>query len=287
MSQQRFRSGQQGEHGTGVIRFYNRDDPYYEFTNFYPAPITLDGKIWPTSEHYFQAQKFVGTPFTEVICNLQRPREAFDLSRNPAVSHWRRKDWDEVKIDVMHKALLAKFTQHKHLREMLLGTGQRYLIEHSPYDNFWGNGGDDSGQNKLGLLLMEIRSLLYELGRKQTPFSENVVHENFQSMEYSSYGREQAVSSNQGSHQQEGSRSTNSSELARCSLHSVQPTGHGVSSIATDVPVTDDLVDVSTPRDNQLRTPVQETQRHTPATNSYNPTTRQSHTTNHISESHV
>ena len=141
----------------GPIRFYNRDEPYYAFTNFYPAPIVVDGKQWPTTEHYFQAQKFIGTPFTEVIRNFQRPREAFDLSRKPAVSRWRRKDWEEVKVDIMRKALLAKFTQHRDLRQLLLKTKDNMLIEHTPYDNFWGDGGDGNGQNKLGMLLMEIR----------------------------------------------------------------------------------------------------------------------------------
>ena len=152
------------------IRFYNRDEPYYEFTNFYSAPVLMDGKLWPTTEHYFQAQKFIGTPFTEVIRNFQRPREAFDLSRNPAVSCWRRKDWEEVKVDIMHKALLAKFTQHRDLRQLLLDTQNRRLIEHSPYDNFWGNGGDDRGQNQLGLLLMEVRDNLNR-SMRETLFS--------------------------------------------------------------------------------------------------------------------
>ena len=148
------------QRGPGPILFYNRDDPYYEFTNFYLAPIDLDGKIWPTTEHYFQAQKFIGTSFTEVIRNFQRPREAFDLSRNPAVSRWRRNDWEEVKINIMRKALLAKFTQHKRLRQLLLDTGDNMLIEHSPYDKFWGDGGDGNGENHLGKLLMEIRHYL-------------------------------------------------------------------------------------------------------------------------------
>ena len=137
----------------------------------------MDDKQWPTTEHYFQAQKFIGTPFTEVIRTFQRPREAFDLSRNPAVSHWRRKDWEEVKVDIMRKALLAKFTQYSDLRQMLLGTQNRYLIEHSPYDNFWGNGGDDSGQNNLGLLLMELRKFLVDnknVTMKQTTSPEDV-----------------------------------------------------------------------------------------------------------------
>ena len=146
----------------GPIHFYNKDDPYYQFTNFFPAPILLDGKLWPTTEHYFQAQKFVGTPFTEVIRNFEHPRQAFDLSRNSVVSQWLRKDWDGIKIDVMCKALLAKFTQHKDLRDLLLSTRDNMLIEHTPYDNFWGDGGDGTGQNNLGMLLMEIRHDLRE-----------------------------------------------------------------------------------------------------------------------------
>ena len=152
------------DYGSGVIRFYKKDEPYYQFTNFYPAPITLDDKQWPTTEHYFQAQKFIGTPFTEEIRRFQHPREAFDYSRNRAVSCWRRKDWEVVKLDIMRKALLAKFTQHEYLRKMLLRTGDNMLIEHSPYDSFWGNGGDGSGHNHLGMLLMEIR---HDLKRNQ------------------------------------------------------------------------------------------------------------------------
>lgn len=146
-----------GNMGHGAILFYNRDEPYYEFTNFYAAPIVLDSKTWPTTEHYFQAQKFIGTSYPEVIRKFDRPRQAFDLSRNPTVSRWRRSDWEEIKINIMKKALLAKFTQHKDLRQMLLRTGDNTLIEHTPYDKFWGDGGDGSGQNHLGLLLMEIR----------------------------------------------------------------------------------------------------------------------------------
>ena len=149
--------------GQGPIRFYNKDEPYYEFTNFYPAPIDLDGKTWPTTEHYFQAQKFIGTSFPEVIRNFERPRQAFDLSRNPTVSRWRRKDWEDIKINIMRKALLAKFTQHKRLRQLLLSTRDNMLIEHTPYDKFWGDGGDGSGENHLGMILMEIRQLLINL----------------------------------------------------------------------------------------------------------------------------
>ena len=139
------------------IKFYHQYEPYYEFTNFSQYPIQLDGKQWPTTEHYFQAQKFIGTPYEEAIRKQPNARGAFDMSRNPSVSHWRRGDWDRVKDDVMLKCLRAKFTQHKDLREKLLDTGERHLIEHTSNDSYWGDGGDGSGQNKLGKLLMRVR----------------------------------------------------------------------------------------------------------------------------------
>ena len=142
---------------TGPIKFYNRDDPYYEFTNFYSAPIELDKKTWPTTEHYFQAQKFVGTPYEEKIRHLPRPQQVLDFTQDPKVSRWRRNDWESIKQDVMYKALLAKFTQHDCLRKLLLRTEERKLVEHSPYDSYWGDGGDGTGKSRLGELLMRLR----------------------------------------------------------------------------------------------------------------------------------
>ncbi|XP_065912115.1 uncharacterized protein [Dysidea avara] len=145
---------------TGPIHFYNRDDPYYEFTNFATYPVKIDDKVWPTTEHYFQAQKFIGTPYVEYIRTLPAPRLAFDFSRKPEVSHWRRNDWEQVKEKVMEKALWAKFTQHSELHKMLLDTGGRRLVEHTSNDRYWGDGGDGSGKNRLGNLLMDVRQKL-------------------------------------------------------------------------------------------------------------------------------
>ncbi len=60
----------------------------------------------------------------------------------------------------MRQALRAKFTQHDDLRILLLGTGEAVLVEHTEKDHYWGDGGDGSGKNRLGQLLMEIRSEL-------------------------------------------------------------------------------------------------------------------------------
>ena len=144
--------------GHGPILFYDRDQPYYEFTNFADYEIEIDGIHYRTTEHYFQSQKLIGTPFLSKLCELPRPRQAFEYPRQPQVSVWVRQDWHSIKDDVMYRALIAKFTKYPHLKRHLLSTGDRKLVEHSPYDSYWGDGPDGNGQNRLGELLMRLRS---------------------------------------------------------------------------------------------------------------------------------
>ena len=56
----------------------------------------------------------------------------------------------------------AKFTQHPKLKKVLLDTGDRKIVEHTKRDSYWGDGGDGSGKNMLGILLMKLRSELTE-----------------------------------------------------------------------------------------------------------------------------
>ena len=152
------------------IRFYNRGEPYYEFTNFYPAAVIIDEQRWPSTEHYFQAQKFVGTPYLDIVQGLPSARDAFQLSRNPTVSQWRRSDWDTVKDDVMLKALRCKFAQHTDLMNLLWETGEREIIEHTSNDSYWADGGGPGrGLNKLGKLLMQVRDDIVAVRGKYKP----------------------------------------------------------------------------------------------------------------------
>jgi ribA/ribD-fused uncharacterized protein len=138
-----------------AIEFYHQNKPYGFFSNFAPYPINLKGKIWATSEHYFQAQKFLGTVYEEEIRQAKTPGEAARLGRDRTKPL--RSDWEIVKDDIMHEALSAKFTQHPDLKNKLLATGSAELIEHTKNDRYWADGGDGSGKNMLGKLLMEIR----------------------------------------------------------------------------------------------------------------------------------
>lgn len=139
------------------ILFYRVDRPYGFLSNFARYPIQLDGQEWPTSEHYFQAKKFVGRAEEQQVRAARSAREAARLGRMlPTV----RGDWNAVRDEVMLKALRAKFTQHADLRARLLATGDRPLIEHTTNDVYWADGGDGSGLNRLGELLMQVRAEL-------------------------------------------------------------------------------------------------------------------------------
>lgn len=131
---------------------------YGYLSNFWPAPITLNGVVWPTSEHYFQAQKFAGTAHEEAIRQTPSPMIAARMGRSRARPL--RPDWDYVKEQIMFEALRAKFGQHADLAALLRATGGALLIERSARDAYWADGGDGHGLNRLGALLMRVRDEL-------------------------------------------------------------------------------------------------------------------------------
>jgi ribA/ribD-fused uncharacterized protein len=141
------------------IYFYNtKDQPYGCFSNFSAHGFELDGLYWRTSEHYFQAQKFAGTEHVEAIRRATSPKIAAEMGRSR--ERPLRVDWEQVKDDVMRKAVMAKFEAHADIRAILLGTGDAQIVENAPGDYYWGCGKDGSGKNMLGQILMEIRDLL-------------------------------------------------------------------------------------------------------------------------------
>ncbi|HEY8506448.1 MAG TPA: NADAR family protein [Gemmataceae bacterium] len=141
-----------------VIEFYSASGPYGCFSNFSKHSVFLKGKRWPTTEHFFQAQKFAGTGHEEEVRRCKTAREAANLGRSRRLPL--RRDWEKVKDRVMYEAVRAKFTQHAELREVLLGTRDAKLVEHTERDSYWGDGGDGSGKNRLGQILMQVREEL-------------------------------------------------------------------------------------------------------------------------------
>ena len=143
------------------IYFYgSKEQPYGCFSNFSAHGFELDGLWWPTSEHYFQAQKFAGTPHVEEVRRAQSPKQAAMRGRSRARPL--RADWEQVKDEVMRRGVLRKFEAHADLRAVLLGTDDEEIVENAPGDYYWGCGSDGSGKNRLGQILMEVRALLRE-----------------------------------------------------------------------------------------------------------------------------
>lgn len=147
-----------GDVSTGDVRFYHSDQPWGELANFSPHAVFIRGRIWPTTEHFYQAQKFAGTEREEQIRCSGTPTLAKLLAQE-----WkalRRPGWVEVKEEIMLEGLRAKFGQHPDLRERLLATEERQLVEHTEHDAYWGDAGDGTGRNRLGALLMRVRAEL-------------------------------------------------------------------------------------------------------------------------------
>jgi ribA/ribD-fused uncharacterized protein len=140
------------------IGFYETQGPHGYLSNFAAYPIRLRGKVWPTSEHYFQAQKFAGTEHEEAVRATASAMIAARMGRSRARPL--RADWEAVKDAIMLEALRAKFSQHSDLRAQLLATGDARIVEHTKNDAYWADGGDGGGKNRLGELLEQVRDEL-------------------------------------------------------------------------------------------------------------------------------
>lgn len=144
----------------GIIGMFEGE--YAFLSNFSSHPVLIANKIWPTTEHYYQAMKTHDPHQVELIRCASTPGEAKSLGRKCTI----RDDWEHVKLVVMYEALNAKFQPGSQLGKMLLDTGDDMLIEGNYWhDQYWGNcmcktHKDIPGQNQLGKQLMVIRKVL-------------------------------------------------------------------------------------------------------------------------------
>ena len=144
-----------------TIYFYKVSDPYGCFSNFSPHAIYIADQTWETVEHYYQSQKFVGTEHEALIATIRAvktPEEAAALGRDRCRNL--RKDWEQVKVEIMYQAVLKKFLTHLDIQAVLLSTQEALIVEDSPTDYYWGCGSQRTGQNQLGKILMQVRQVI-------------------------------------------------------------------------------------------------------------------------------
>lgn len=130
-------------------------------SNFYPVPLVDgNGTVFDSVEHAYQAYKSADRSTDAQFAGITAAAAKALGRRLPL-----RRDWDTYKLRLMKALVMQKFSRHPALRERLLATEDRPLIEGNTWnDTFWGvcRG---HGHNHLGRILMEVRETLK--GREQ------------------------------------------------------------------------------------------------------------------------
>lgn len=141
-----------------VIGFYERE--FYVFSNFSSFQVQWRGRLWPTSEHAYQAAHFFDTApeLVEQIFNARSAHEAFKIAK--ANGNKAPKNWEEIKVGVMEDICRHKLEQHPYVEKKLRQTKDWPLAEDSPADDCWGWGPDRQGRNELGKVWMRLRDEL-------------------------------------------------------------------------------------------------------------------------------
>jgi len=149
------------------IFFYEHE--FYVFSNFSAFAVYWKGKLYPTSEHAYHAEKFEDEHLKEQIRSALSAHDTLKLAHEHRDKY--RTDWDNVKLNVMKEILRAKTNQHPYVMKKLLKSGNRELIEDSWRDPYWGWGPNKDGENHLGKLWMELRDELKNSANKEAVLS--------------------------------------------------------------------------------------------------------------------
>ncbi|MCQ2245068.1 MAG: NADAR family protein, partial [Bacteroidaceae bacterium] len=155
-----------------VVFFYGVKNVNGEFSNHYVREFKVNGNTFNCVEQFMMAQKaliFRDFETFNKVMNSKDPVEMKHLGRE--VKNFDAEKWDGVKMKVVKRAVMAKFSQNWDLRELLLQTGDRLIAESNPMDRIWGigicksdkdvmNKMDEWGENLLGKIMMEVREEL-------------------------------------------------------------------------------------------------------------------------------
>ena len=159
-----------------VIKTENRTTLFFRqdafLSNFHPSTFELDGKTYNCVEQYYCSQKARcfgdREKKVEIMCSTN-PREMKFLGGR--ITGFNQQFWGQKQIEVMHKAVGARFTQNQDLAKKFLETGDNTLAEASARDTYWGTGVSMfeknafnqkawSGSNHLGNIIMKVRDNL-------------------------------------------------------------------------------------------------------------------------------
>lgn len=130
---------------------------YECFSNFYYEPVTYYGVTYRNNEAAFQAQKNHDKNYRLKLSTMTAS-ESKRQGRRVKLRH----DWDEVKYEIMHDLIKLKFSNNEGLKQTLLDTGNRQIVEGTWHnDRIWGiDLSTGIGTNWLGEILEKVREEL-------------------------------------------------------------------------------------------------------------------------------
>ena len=133
----------------------NFKDAFAFLSNMYPCNIVYNNLTYKCSEAAFQAQKCIELAYQFTTIN---GFEAKKLGKKVPL----RKDWNEIRLQIMYEIVKQKFIQNKSLKDKLIATQDAELIEGNYWgDIFWGvctnKTYNNIGENHLGKILMQVR----------------------------------------------------------------------------------------------------------------------------------
>ena len=142
------------------------------YSQWYPSNFVIDGVEYNCAEQYMMAKKalcFQDYDSLAKIMNSTNPAEQKAVGR--LVKNFKPELWANVSRKIVFDANYAKFTQNQILKDQLLATGSKELVEASPTDRIWGIGLAESnplawnketwnGTNWLGEEIMNVRRIL-------------------------------------------------------------------------------------------------------------------------------
>jgi ribA/ribD-fused uncharacterized protein len=140
-----------------MVAFYNM--PSAPFSNLYPAPVEVGGRIWPTAEHALLAAQFPTDAAADAI--RAAPTGALHHIAGTFAPD-ERAGWWRVREACLYEAMHAKFAQHAALRAELRATGGKTLVlaDADQWAGMSAVGGIPTGRNHVGECLMRVRAEL-------------------------------------------------------------------------------------------------------------------------------
>lgn len=154
------------------VLFWGGNQPKGCLSQWYPSPFTVDGVEYPTAEHFMmcgKARLFGDDASVQEIMKSPDPGRAKAMGRK--VRGFDEETWLAHRYEIVRQGSVAKFASDQGLRDYLMSTGTKVLVEASPQDRVWGIGFDENapqaerpsqwrGLNLLGFALMDARDEL-------------------------------------------------------------------------------------------------------------------------------